>query len=40
MDMLEQLKSWIPEVPLQPASGQRFGNLAFREYIKLVDMVN
>ncbi|ORX34804.1 Phosphotyrosyl phosphatase activator [Kockovaella imperatae] len=37
MDLLVQMIDWIDEVPLQPLSSQRFGNLAFRDYIKLVD---
>ncbi|WWD08946.1 hypothetical protein V865_007061 [Kwoniella europaea PYCC6329] len=37
MDMLNRMMDWIDEVPNQPQSNQRFGNLAFRTYIKLVE---
>ena len=30
---------WVQEIPPYPQSNQRFGNLAFREYIKLVESV-
>ena len=40
MDILEQTTAWVDEVTLQPLSTQRFGNLAFRDYIKLVDHVS
>ena len=39
MDMLDSLMAWVEEVPPQPQSNQRFGNLAFREYIRLVEEV-
>ncbi|WVF65934.1 hypothetical protein IAT40_000672 [Kwoniella sp. CBS 6097] len=37
LDMLEKMSGWVEEVPPQPQSNQRFGNLAFRTYIKLVE---
>ncbi|WVW81825.1 hypothetical protein I302_103822 [Kwoniella bestiolae CBS 10118] len=37
LDMLDKMIGWIEEVPIQPQSNQRFGNLAFRSYIKLVE---
>ncbi|KAI9635752.1 protein phosphatase type 2A regulator [Dioszegia hungarica] len=37
MLILDSLMSWVEEVPTQPQSSQRFGNLAFRSYIKLVE---
>lgn len=40
MDMLDALMSWIEEAPPQPQSSQRFGNLAFRTYISLVEQVS
>lgn len=40
MGMLDALMSWIEEVPPQPQSSQRFGNLAFRTYISLVEQVS
>lgn len=39
IDLLEQMTRWVDEVPPHPQSNQRFGNLAFREYIKLVEKV-
>lgn len=39
MLILDSLMSWVAEVPTQPQSSQRFGNLAFRSYIKLVEQV-
>lgn len=39
MQLLEAMMEWVEEVPLQPQSNQRFGNLAFREYYKLVEEV-
>lgn len=38
--MLDNLIAWIEEVPPQPQKVQRFGNLAFREYIALVEEVS
>lgn len=38
--MLEEMMEWVKEVPIQPQSNQRFGNLAFRLYIKLVEEVS
>lgn len=40
MGMLDALMDWIAEVPPQPQSSQRFGNLAFRTYIALVEEVS
>lgn len=40
MNMLESLMQWIEEAPPQPQSSQRFGNLAFRTYIGLVEEVS
>jgi hypothetical protein len=40
MAMLEEMMEWVKEVPIQPQSNQRFGNLAFRSYIKLVEEVS
>ncbi|WWC58169.1 uncharacterized protein I303_100705 [Kwoniella dejecticola CBS 10117] len=37
MDMVESMMRWVAEVPIQPQSSQRFGNLAFRTYVKLVE---
>ncbi|WVQ93565.1 hypothetical protein IAU59_000640 [Kwoniella sp. CBS 9459] len=37
LHMLEKMSQWVDEVPPQPQSNQRFGNLAFRTYIKLVE---
>ncbi|WVO16762.1 serine/threonine-protein phosphatase 2A activator 1 [Cryptococcus depauperatus] len=36
MDMLEQMTQWVKEAPLEPQENQRFGNLAFRVYVKLL----
>jgi hypothetical protein len=38
--MLDEMIEWIQEVQIQAQSSQRFGNLAFRTYMKLVDEVN
>jgi serine/threonine-protein phosphatase 2A activator len=35
--MLDAMTAWVDEVPPQPQSNQRFGNLAFRTYIKVVE---
>lgn len=40
MDMLDSLMDWIKCVPPQPQSSQRFGNLAFRTYISMVEEVS
>lgn len=40
VEMLQTMISWIDEVPLQEQSSQRFGNLAFRTYIQLVEQVS
>lgn len=40
MSMLDALQQWVQEVPTQPQSSQRFGNLAFRTYISLVEEVS
>jgi serine/threonine-protein phosphatase 2A activator len=37
--MLDKMIAWIDEVPPQPQSNQRFGNLAFRAYAKLIEEV-
>ncbi|WRT63817.1 uncharacterized protein IL334_000742 [Kwoniella shivajii] len=37
MTMLQSMLDWVEEVPIQPQSSQRFGNLAFRSYTKLVE---
>nr|XP_019014526.1 serine/threonine-protein phosphatase 2A activator 1 [Kwoniella pini CBS 10737]OCF53307.1 serine/threonine-protein phosphatase 2A activator 1 [Kwoniella pini CBS 10737] len=37
LKMLDSMMSWVREVPIQPQSNQRFGYLAFRTYIKLVE---
>jgi hypothetical protein len=39
MKLLEDMTDWVKEVPLAPQAAQRFGNLAFREYIALVESV-
>jgi hypothetical protein len=39
MSVLDQMIGWIDEVPPLPQANQRFGNLAFRQYIKLVEEV-
>ena len=39
MDMLNSMISWVEEVPPLAQSNQRFGNLAFRTYYKLVEEV-
>ncbi|CAD6569291.1 MAG: Serine/threonine-protein phosphatase 2A activator 1 [Tremellales sp. Tagirdzhanova-0007] len=37
MNLCERMMAWVEEVPPLPQSNQRFGNLAFRSYIKLVE---
>ncbi|GFZ51999.1 PPIase PTPA-1 [Saitozyma sp. JCM 24511] len=37
MRMLDSMMAWVKEVPPLPQENQRFGNLAFRKYIKLVE---
>jgi len=39
MKLLDDMTEWVKEVPLAPQAAQRFGNLAFREYIALVEAV-
>lgn len=39
MGMLDNMTDWVKEAPPQSQSNQRFGNLAFREYIRLVNEV-
>lgn len=39
MRMLDSMMAWVEEVPPLPQENQRFGNLAFRKYIKLVEEV-
>lgn len=39
MKLLDDMTEWVTEVPLAPQAAQRFGNLAFREYIALVEAV-
>lgn len=34
------MTEWVKEVPLAPQANQRFGNLAFRDYIALVEAVS
>lgn len=38
--LLDSMTDWVKEVPPEPQSAQRFGNLAFRKYIALVDQVS
>lgn len=33
------MTDWVKEVPPEPQAAQRFGNLAFRKYIALVEKV-
>jgi serine/threonine-protein phosphatase 2A activator len=40
MKLLDDMTEWVKEVPLAPQANQRFGNLAFREYIALVEAVS
>ena len=40
MRLLEDMTNWIDEVPPESQSAQRFGNLAFRKYIALVEEVS
>jgi serine/threonine-protein phosphatase 2A activator len=40
MSLLDTMTSWIDEAPPRPQSNQRFGNLAFRDYIAIVEQVN
>ncbi|KAL7418719.1 Serine/threonine-protein phosphatase 2A activator 1 [Cryptotrichosporon argae] len=37
MRLLEAMTAWVAEAPPQPQAAQRFGNLAFRAYIKIVE---
>ena len=37
LDLLDQMTAWVQDAPPQPQSSQRFGNLAFRDYSKLVE---
>lgn len=39
MRMLDSMMAWVEEIPPLPQENQRFGNLAFRKYIKLVEEV-
>lgn len=39
MNMLDQMTSWVEDATPQPQSNQRFGNLAFRTYNKLLQEV-
>jgi hypothetical protein len=39
MDVLDAMSGWIEDAPPQPQKAQRFGNLAFRTYIALVEEV-
>ncbi|WVQ80918.1 serine/threonine-protein phosphatase 2A activator 1 [Cryptococcus sp. DSM 104549] len=36
MEMLDTMTEWVEEAPPEPQSNQRFGNLAFRTYNKLL----
>lgn len=38
--MLDRMTSWVEDAPPQPQSNQRFGNLAFRTYNKLLREVS
>lgn len=40
MRLLDSMTSWVDEVPPEPQSAQRFGNLAFRKYIAMVEQVS
>jgi serine/threonine-protein phosphatase 2A activator len=40
MKLLDDMTEWVKEVPLAPQANQRFGNLAFRDYIALVEAVS
>jgi hypothetical protein len=40
MKLLDDMTEWVKEVTLAPQANQRFGNLAFREYIALVEAVS
>lgn len=40
MKLLEDMTKWVEEVPPELQSAQRFGNLAFRKYIVLVETVS
>jgi hypothetical protein len=38
--LLDDMTKWVDEVPPAPQAAQRFGNLAFRKYIALVEAVS
>ena len=40
MNMLDSMISWVQEVPPLDQGTQRFGNLAFRSYYKLIEEVS
>jgi hypothetical protein len=40
MRLLDDMTKWVDEVPPAPQAAQRFGNLAFRKYIALVEAVS
>lgn len=40
MKLLDDMTEWVKEIPLAPQANQRFGNLAFRDYIALAEAVS
>jgi hypothetical protein len=40
MSLLDAMTAWINEAPPLGQSNQRFGNLAFRQYIAIVEDVS
>lgn len=40
MSLLDDMTTWMQEIPIEAQSAQRFGNLAFRKYIALVEKVS
>ena len=40
MKLLDDMTEWIKEVTMAPQANQRFGNLAFRDYIALAEAVS
>jgi serine/threonine-protein phosphatase 2A activator len=38
--MLDEMIKWVDEAPALAQSNQRFGNLAFRTYYKLIEKVS
>lgn len=39
LHILDSLIEWVAEVPPLPGTSQRFGNMAFRTYCKLIEEV-